>query len=536
MDWEFPAKREGSRDDDKNSFTLLVRDLREAFYNEAMASRQEQLLLSAAVAAEKYTILKAYDIENIVAHLDFISIMSYDYHGSWDKKAGHNSPLYSSQSDTPEDKRLTVDWTVRLYLTLGVPLEKLILGVPFYGRSFTLKNKNSRAFNSETSGDGEPGESTRESGFLSYFETCRYVKKDNWTRLWSREHQAPYAYKANQWVGYDDEESIRIKVNYVIKYCLGGAMVWSIDLDDFKGFCADKPYPLTRIISVSLKERDRKMCTALKKIENDWDVKNYLDSVVKWVPGSSIEQTDELEIKTNPYQWATTTSTKVNPTTTTPKAVPFTTTTYFKPSVYRLTYPLYKQTPQTTLKYYTSKNPIYEIDNKAENLNQMLFAYQNSVNPNDSLLDQILQQFLTNITRLQADDPNNQSNQQLFNQLSPIDAINSQMYRDFEKNIVYQNKNQLYQQPIAAPTVMAQEPRTITIKNVYPKPTTRIIKEFKLIYACQRLEDGEFVRDPNDCASFFTCFMGKVSKKTTCDSGLAFDYKLKVCNWKSQVN
>ena len=211
-------------------------------------------------------------------------------------------------------------------------------------------------------------------------------------------------------------------------------------------------------------------------------------------------------------------------------------TTYFKPSVYRLTYPLYKQTPQTTLKYYTSKNPIYEIDNKAENLNQMLFAYQNSVNPNDSLLDQILQQFLTNITRLQADDPNNQSNQQLFNQLSPIDAINSQMYKDFEKNIFYQNKNQLYQQPIVAQTVMPQEPRTITIKNVYPKPTTRIIKEFKLIYACERLEDGEFVRDPNDCASFFTCFMGKVSKKTTCDSGLAFDYKLKVCNWKSQVN
>jgi GH18 family chitinase len=110
-----------------------------------MATRQEQLLLSAAVCAEQYTILKAYEIENIVSQLDFISIMSYDYHGSWDKKAGHNSPLFESQHDSPDDKRLTVDWTVRLYLTLGVPAEKLIVGIPYYGRSFTLKyNLNSK--------------------------------------------------------------------------------------------------------------------------------------------------------------------------------------------------------------------------------------------------------------------------------------------------------------------------------------------------------------------------------------------------------
>ena len=132
-----------------------LKDLRDAFYNEAMATRQEQLLLSAAVCAEQYTILKAYEIENIVQHLDFISIMSYDYHGSWDKKAGHNSPLYEAQFDSVDDKRLTVDWTVRLYLTLGVPAEKLIVGIPYYGRSFTLKNKNNYLFGAETTGDGK---------------------------------------------------------------------------------------------------------------------------------------------------------------------------------------------------------------------------------------------------------------------------------------------------------------------------------------------------------------------------------------------
>ncbi len=53
-------------------------------------------------------------------------------------------------------------------------------------------------------------------GFLSYgFEICKYLKKDNWTRKWSKEHQVPFAYKSNQWVGYDDEASIKIKVIYL---------------------------------------------------------------------------------------------------------------------------------------------------------------------------------------------------------------------------------------------------------------------------------------------------------------------------------
>jgi hypothetical protein len=54
--------------------------------------------------------------------------------------------------------------------------------------------------------------------------------------------------------------------------------------------------------------------------------------------------------------------------------------------------------------------------------------------------------------------------------------------------------------------------------------------------SCAQLEDGEFVRDPHDCGVFYTCFMGKPSKRSKCDDGLAFDQSIKVCNWKSQVN
>lgn len=54
----------------------------------------------------------------------------------------------------------------------------------------------------------------------------------------------PYAFKGNQWVGYDDENIVRLKAQYVTENGLGGIMFWSIDNDDFRGKCHDRPYPL----------------------------------------------------------------------------------------------------------------------------------------------------------------------------------------------------------------------------------------------------------------------------------------------------
>lgn len=54
----------------------------------------------------------------------------------------------------------------------------------------------------------------------------------------------PYAFKGDQWVGYDDEDIVRLKARYVNEKKLGGIMFWTIDNDDFRGKCHDRPYPL----------------------------------------------------------------------------------------------------------------------------------------------------------------------------------------------------------------------------------------------------------------------------------------------------
>lgn len=88
LDWEFPAKRGGVAED-KQNFVLLVKELRAAFskYN---------LLLTAALGAGKDTIDIAYDVAAINVYLDYIHMMCYDYHGTWDSKTGANAPLKST--------------------------------------------------------------------------------------------------------------------------------------------------------------------------------------------------------------------------------------------------------------------------------------------------------------------------------------------------------------------------------------------------------------------------------------------------------
>lgn len=44
----------------------------------------------------------------------------------------------------------------------------------------------------------------------------------------------PYAYRGNQWVSFDDQDMIRFKSEFVVRNDLGGAMIWALDLDDFK--------------------------------------------------------------------------------------------------------------------------------------------------------------------------------------------------------------------------------------------------------------------------------------------------------------
>ncbi|XP_075149513.1 chitinase 10 [Haematobia irritans] len=249
LDWEYPVCwqvdcSKGSANE-KEGFASLVRELADAF-------KPKGLLLSAAVSPSKMVIDAGYDVPKLARYFDWIAVMTYDFHGHWDKQTGHVAPLYYVEGDS--NPYFNANFSINYWLEKGTPPHKLIMGMPLYGQSFSLADPNARTLNEKTVGPGRAGTYTRAGGFLAYYEICEQVSNGGWTVIRDPEGRiGPYAYSGNQWVSYDDVNDIRRKSQFVRKMRLGGGMVWALDLDDFRGRCGCGKHPLLRTLNQELR-------------------------------------------------------------------------------------------------------------------------------------------------------------------------------------------------------------------------------------------------------------------------------------------
>ena len=194
IDWEYPtsssAKISSSPDDTKN-YTLLMRDIRKTI-------GKGKLLTLASAANAKYVDFKAID-----SYIDFVNIMSYDMGGA----PKHHAALFRSGNAGGTTSEEAVD----AHLAAGVPLHKLTLGIPFYGRG------------------GKP---------LSNFMDYKLIEKeDGYMRKWDDVAKVPYLVDAEGVfiMGYDDPRSIAIKCDYIHQRGLLGGMYWDYNGDNEAG-------------------------------------------------------------------------------------------------------------------------------------------------------------------------------------------------------------------------------------------------------------------------------------------------------------
>ncbi|KAK7501474.1 hypothetical protein BaRGS_00007278 [Batillaria attramentaria] len=251
VDWEYPTLR-GGHPQDRDHFTQLIREVRAKFQQEAATTGNSRLLLTAAVAAGKDKIDVAYDIPQLNQYLDFISIMTYDLHGSWETHTGHHTALYPRAAERGDDRYLNVDFAAKYWVQKGATPSKLNIGLATYGRGFTMVSSSQNGLGAATRSAANAGQYTREAGFLAYYEICQMQQRGG-QRHNDAEQHVPYITDGDQWVGYEDVNSLREKVCYTKQNGYGGIMVWALDLDDFSGnMCGQGPYPLMHAINAEL--------------------------------------------------------------------------------------------------------------------------------------------------------------------------------------------------------------------------------------------------------------------------------------------
>lgn len=120
---------------------------------------------------------------------------------------------------------------------------KFHAGIPTFGHNYNLTNPDNHEINAPANGLGMGGNYTQTPGIVSFYEVCMKTKRDGWTVV-RPENAGPYTYYENQWISYEDVETVSVKAKYIRAMRLGGGMIWSLDFDDFTALCGCGFYPL----------------------------------------------------------------------------------------------------------------------------------------------------------------------------------------------------------------------------------------------------------------------------------------------------
>jgi chitinase len=201
FDWEQPS----SSADSVNELALMKGT------HEAFQQTDPTLLLTMAIGSSSYG-GRYRNYDSLRQYVDWFNVMTYDMDQGWSGKSGYNAALYyyaGMGSDYSVDQSI-------FYLTRSrrIPSSKLVLGVPFYGKTFN----NSPSFNTPFTFSSTP----------FYSDIASLI---GWTRYWDSIAQVPYLSNSSSVITYDDSMSISLKCQYARTQGLAGIMIWELSQD-----------------------------------------------------------------------------------------------------------------------------------------------------------------------------------------------------------------------------------------------------------------------------------------------------------------
>lgn len=198
-------------------------------------------------------------------NIDWLNIAAFDAQNPHRNKneADFPAPLYLPADRNPE---MNIDYQVTDLIARGFPANKIVVGIPTFGRAWEIKEGATATGVPPITAEGAAAEGvqTKHQGTLAYAEICsKLLTTEN------KDHkgdQAPlrkvgdptkrygtYAFrlpdstgKFGMWVGYEDPDTAGNKAAYVRAKSLGGVGIFDLSTDDFRGACSGDKFPILR--------------------------------------------------------------------------------------------------------------------------------------------------------------------------------------------------------------------------------------------------------------------------------------------------
>ncbi len=206
VDWESPEAKDGA------NFLALLKEFRSQ-----LDAVRPGLRLSVAVG-DSPGMLPGTDFAAVARIVNQVGVMNYDYAGPWNTKTGFVAPLFANP-DAPHDYS-SIARSIAAYKSAGVPAHKLLMGVPFYGYSWTRVEEANHGLFQEGDGVREDAPYHQIVALTEPFESFRDPRS-----------KAPWLFDGDTFWTYEDPVSVRYKASYAVREHLAGIMIWELSGD-----------------------------------------------------------------------------------------------------------------------------------------------------------------------------------------------------------------------------------------------------------------------------------------------------------------
>ncbi|OBT86816.1 hypothetical protein VE02_03930 [Pseudogymnoascus sp. 03VT05] len=197
---EYPvADDRGGKKEDKANYVLLVKEMKDAFKGKYGIS----ITLPAS-----YWYLQHFDVVGMEPYVSWFNMMTYDIHGVWD-----SSNRYTGPQVRPHTNLTEIDVSLSLLWRAGVSAANVVMGLGFYGRSFTLTDPTCTDPGCAFSEGGKAEECSNAAGILTAAEIGRIIEENNLTPSYDEKAAVKWmSWDSNQWVNCTRTTSTLVKL------------------------------------------------------------------------------------------------------------------------------------------------------------------------------------------------------------------------------------------------------------------------------------------------------------------------------------